>query len=308
MNRKVLTWIITACSLIVAGVHLLRPDLAIDAITITLFLVAVLPWLSPLFKAVELPGGVKVEFAELEKAQREAESAGILAAPTTPHKDEAASRLIPTDDPNLALAGLRIELERRLRKIAERHGVAGNSRGIGPLLRDLQERNLLSSEQSSILADLLPSLNAAVHGASVDPRASAWAVEVGPRLIAGLDLNDSIDMDSLIVSWRSADGASVAEVGEELSKAAIRSPREFLRVMSSSPKDFDHWLQKLQHHTFTLVQSRNDLEDELYEAYYERLRIRLVETMKQFAHDPKYGEIAKRIVESVETVAIRKIL
>ncbi len=148
MNRKILAWFISGSAVVAAGVHLVWPGKAIDAITVTLFLVAVLPWLSPLFKAVELPGGVKVEFTELEKAQREAKSAGILAAPVTPRNGEAASSLIPTDDPNLALAGLRIELERRLRKIAERHGIAANRRGMGILLRDLQARNLLSGEQS----------------------------------------------------------------------------------------------------------------------------------------------------------------
>src|SRR5574337_797154 len=82
MNRKILAWLIRG-AVIPAGVHLAWPGIAIDAITVTLFLVAVIPWLGPLFRAVELPGGVKVEFAELEKAQREAESAGILATPVT---------------------------------------------------------------------------------------------------------------------------------------------------------------------------------------------------------------------------------
>jgi hypothetical protein len=156
MNRKILTWLITGGAVIAAGVHLVWPDIGIDAITITLLLVATVPWLAPLFKAVELPGGVKVEFAELEKAQREAESAGILATPRTHREREVGSRLIPTDDPNLALAGIRIELERRLRKIAERNGVSANRRGAGVLIRDLQVRNILSREQSSILEDLLP--------------------------------------------------------------------------------------------------------------------------------------------------------
>lgn len=307
MNRKILAWLISGGAAIAAGVHLAWPGIAIDAITFTLFLVAVIPWLGPLFKAVELPGGVKVEFAELEKAQREAESAGILATPATHRDGKAGSQLLPIDDPNLALAGLRIELERRLRKVAERHGIVANRHGVGVLLRDLQSHNLLSREQSSILADLLPSLNAAVHGARVDPRASAWAVEVGPRLLAGLDLPESIDIDSLITNWRAADGAAVVEVGEQLSKAAIRSPREFLRVMSGSPEEFDRWLKQLQHHTFTVFQSRNDLDDELYGAYYERLRLRLLETMRTFSRDPTYGTIAERIVDAVAGMTVRTI-
>lgn len=153
----------------------------------------------------------------------------------------------------------------------------------------------------------MPSLNAAVHGARVDPRASAWAIEVGPRLLAELDLHDSTDIDSLITSWQTADGAAVLEVGEELSKAAIRSPREFLRVMSENPEDFDRWLKQLQHHTFTVFQSRNKLDDELYGAYYERLRLRLLETMRTFSRDPTYGTIAQRIAETTAGVTVRTI-
>jgi hypothetical protein len=144
MNRRILAWAITAVAIVGAGIHLVWPSIAIDAITVTLLLVSVLPWLAPLFKTVELPGGVKVEFAELEKAQRDAQSAGILAGPSTDRQVEAFPHLIQTDDPNLALAGLRIELERRLSKIAERNGIPAKQRGVSLLIRDLQAHNLLT--------------------------------------------------------------------------------------------------------------------------------------------------------------------
>lgn len=305
MNRKVLAWSITATAVVGAGIHLVWPSIAIDAITVTLLLVSVLPWLAPLFKTIELPGGVKVEFAELEKAQRDAQSAGILAGPSTDRQTEAFPHLIQTDDPNLALAGLRIELERRLRKIAERNGIPAKQRGVSLLMRDLQTRDLLTREQSSIIADLLPSLNAAVHGARVDQRASAWAAEVGPQLLDGLEIREFVDVDSLLSSWRAADGAAVTELGEELSKAAIRSPREFLRTMSSAPDEFERWLKNLPYHTFTVYQARNDLDEELYGAYYEKLRLRLLETMKTYSPDPAYGAIAQRIADAVDAIAIR---
>lgn len=307
MKRRILAWSVTVIAIVAVCVHLIWPSMAIDAITVTLLLVSVLPWLAPLFKAIELPGGVKVEFAELEKAQRDAQSAGILAGPSSPRKIIDFPLLIQTDDPNLALAGLRIELERRLRKIAEQNGISARQRGVGLLMRDLQARNLLTREQSSILADLMPSLNAAVHGAQVDPRASAWASEVGPQLLAGLEMRESIDVESLLARWRSADGADVAATGEELSKAAIRSPREFLRVMNSAPVELERWLAKLQYHTFTIYQSRNDLDDDLYGAYYEKLRLRLLESMKTFSNDPTYGALAQRILDTVNMIAIRTI-
>jgi hypothetical protein len=38
---------------------------------LTLLIVATVPWLAPLFKSLELPGGWKVEFQELRKAAQE---------------------------------------------------------------------------------------------------------------------------------------------------------------------------------------------------------------------------------------------
>jgi hypothetical protein len=43
------------------------PDLKIDAITITLLFIALVPWLSPLFKSLEFPGGWKIEFKEMKE-------------------------------------------------------------------------------------------------------------------------------------------------------------------------------------------------------------------------------------------------
>ena len=81
--RTFLQVCITIFSIAIAAVHLLWPTAAIDGITLTLILVAVLPWVAPLFKSVELPGGVKVEFQELEKARERADKAGLLVKPQT---------------------------------------------------------------------------------------------------------------------------------------------------------------------------------------------------------------------------------
>ena len=55
------------------------------------------------------------------------------------------------------------------------------------LLSQLSEKSILSNEERSVLADLSGLLNSAVHGAEVDARAAQWAVEVGPRLLRGLE-------------------------------------------------------------------------------------------------------------------------
>ena len=101
-------------------------------------------------------------------------------------KKEFSFQLVAEEDPKLALAGLRIEIEQRLTEIAESNGLAVEKLGIGRLLRLLGEKNLLSQEQRSVMADMVNLLNSAVHGGEIDNRAAEWALEVGPRLLTAL--------------------------------------------------------------------------------------------------------------------------
>ncbi len=153
----------------------------------TLLVIAVLPWLAPIFKSLEFPGGWKVEFQELQKAAERAEKAGLLAAQAVPPATEFVFQQLAESDANLALAGLRIEIEKRLNSLAEKHGIESRSRGLGQLLRALTQKQALSPEASATLADMTGLLNSAVHGASVDPRATNWAMSVGPRVLKALD-------------------------------------------------------------------------------------------------------------------------
>lgn len=186
LNR--LRQFVTLGALAFAFVHLIWPTLTIDLITLILFVVAIIPWLAPIFKSIEFPGGWKIEFQELQKAAQRAEQAGLLSPPpqSTAVADYTFQR-VAEQDPNLALAGLRIEIEKRLVALAEKHGIEARSRGVGQLLRLLSDRGVLGQQERSVLADLTALLNSAVHGATVDRRATEWAIEVGPRLLRALD-------------------------------------------------------------------------------------------------------------------------
>jgi len=101
-NRSLLlSALISTTALIVAAVHLLWPAVRIDAITLGLLVLAVVPWLGPLFKSIQLPGGWKFEFQELkrevtEKRQEVAALAGrveqmerlVFTGKTTPRFQE----------------------------------------------------------------------------------------------------------------------------------------------------------------------------------------------------------------------------
>jgi hypothetical protein len=96
-----------------------------------------------------------------------------MAAMPTPSA-EAPAEAVPeptwatVDDPNLALAGWRIDLEQTLRDLAEHYGIQERRAGVGQLLRLLSQREVLNPGAIPRLEDLLSLANQAVHGAQVD--------------------------------------------------------------------------------------------------------------------------------------------
>lgn len=186
-SHRGLKLVVSAVALVVAAVHVWLPELAIDAITVALLVCAALPWLAPLVKSVELPGGVKVELAEVKAVAVRAEEAGLISSNPTRQAPEHSFQLVAEKDPNLALAGLRIEIERRLVRLGELHGIRAKYKGIGQLLRALDGLGVLTPMQTSVLADLTGLLNSAVHGAQVSSEAASQAFDIAPELLGSLD-------------------------------------------------------------------------------------------------------------------------
>ena len=165
-----------------------------DAITIILIMLAFLPWLLEIIKSVEFPGGVKVELRKLHEISEKAEKAGLLESGgllgktiTNAKAPKYSFQLVASEDPKLALAGLRIEIEKRLKDIAEKHQVPSLNKGVKQLLIVLADNGCLSAEERSVLADLISLLNNAVHAADVDTNAAQWALDIGPRILRSLD-------------------------------------------------------------------------------------------------------------------------
>lgn len=179
--------VVTLGALTIALVHIVWPSLAIDAITFGLLLIAVLPWLAPLVKSLELPGGWKIELQEMKDATYKAKDAGLLSPASETPSVSHSFQLVAESDPNLALAGLRIEIERRLVTLCEKHQIQVRSRSVGQMLRALDQKGVLTPEQRSALHDLTGLLNSAVHGAKVDTRTAAWAMEIAPDLLESLN-------------------------------------------------------------------------------------------------------------------------
>lgn len=188
MKLGLLQSFVTTGALVIAIVHTVRPDLSIDGITLAFIIVAILPWSGTIFKSLEFPGGWKIEYQDLQNATEKVDKAGLLPASIQGSSQPHSFQIIADQDPNLALAGLRIEIEKRLLDLADANAVSVQPRAsVSSLLRLLAAKNILSTEESSVLADMIGLLNSAVHGATVDAKAADWALEVGPRLLQGLD-------------------------------------------------------------------------------------------------------------------------
>ncbi len=88
------------------------------------------------------------------------------------------------EDRNLALAKLRIDLEKELRRIAysKRLSVSAD-REVGRLLRRLEEERLLDPEIVTALKDVLPACNQAVHGAEVTSETAQAVLSIGEQIL-----------------------------------------------------------------------------------------------------------------------------
>jgi hypothetical protein len=63
VNLQWISLAISGAALVLLVLHVLFPNLGIDATATGLLVLAALPWLLPFVKTFELPGGTKIEVA-----------------------------------------------------------------------------------------------------------------------------------------------------------------------------------------------------------------------------------------------------
>ena len=185
MQQVPLRVTITVAATVLGVAQISLPDLKIDSITVGLFVLAILPWLAALIQRAKLPGGWEITF-------RDVQDAGRRAAPAKGGDDRAKPSLpfsvleVADLDANLALVYLRIEIEQRLRIIAERAEL--NSTGsLARLFRDLRRSRIIDDAAFSGLEELIHAGNQAAHGAQVEPSVRDSVLQLAPSIINALD-------------------------------------------------------------------------------------------------------------------------
>ena len=97
IHHKPLRTTVTVVAAAFIAAHLKWPALPIDSIVLGLLAVGLLPWLQPIFKSIELPGGFKAELADREQdtadapPATDAPSIATPAAGNAPFSAEAAA-------------------------------------------------------------------------------------------------------------------------------------------------------------------------------------------------------------------------
>jgi hypothetical protein len=111
----------------------------------------------------------------------------------------SAKKLLDSD-PTLALAALRIEIERTLRTAAWRLQITENEKAPLPtILGMIIKRNVLDVDQTQALQKILKMCNAAVHGAVVEKNEAEDIISLADQLnrtiAVGYSINFSLNSD-----------------------------------------------------------------------------------------------------------------
>ncbi len=184
-----------SASILFIGIFLLRilkPELNIDSISVMLIVLALVPWFIQYIKSLEINGLGKVELItedQKQAIQKNADEAGIL---TGTKENEISNNYtfynLRYEDPKLALAGLRIELESTLIKLVEKNSLDGQRFGLNKMTNILSKNNIITSGESSLIYDISSVLNRAVHSqlGEYNSETFDWVFDVGLKLLDSL--------------------------------------------------------------------------------------------------------------------------
>jgi hypothetical protein len=207
MNAKLLRVVASVVPFMFAIGHLLFPAVTIDVTTISLLVLSLVPWILPLVKSLELPGGFEIQLKDVKNStdklmephpgsdvklknvegSMHAKAAAHPGADVTSKDPISTIRRVAGTDPTLALVGLRIAIEETVIAISENLGMETNKVPLYRLLNELQARKVLTPSTLNGLLELIALGNQAAHGARVSNEAADWVLDVGPAILSSLE-------------------------------------------------------------------------------------------------------------------------
>jgi hypothetical protein len=317
MNEKrIIQILISTLGLAIIVIHIAFPDLKIDGITVFLIAIVILPWLAPVFKSFELPGGLKVEYHDFEKATKKLKDSGLiqntfdssnLTSDDIQHSKYSFLNVVDIDS-KLALSGLRMEIESRLKDLAVHNSISVDRIGINQIAKKLKENGILNKNETEAILEVLPILNSASHGNDVDKNTHKWAIQIGPQILDSLEARKGKqDLPDLIKAFKNRDGAQFIEIGHELSIHLIKSTKFFFEVMESETQVFSDWLDELETSTFTVFAAKDEIDEELEYAKHLKLKELMTEKVQDFIKNNERNKNAESVLARLKEIKIRSI-
>ena len=166
-------------------------------------MLAALPWLLPYVKDLEIPGVIKISLPDTKAATDKLKQgliikakptqikikthpATITATPAKPSDQEVLDqtfeslRRISDTEPNLALVGFRIEIEKRIIRLADMFEIKSERIGLSRLVRELVRKEIISKAAGSGLTELIALGNQGSTWRGRDKRRGRLGFRCGP--------------------------------------------------------------------------------------------------------------------------------
>ncbi|EAD3022340.1 hypothetical protein D8T66_03025 [Listeria monocytogenes] len=176
------------------SIRLWKSEIKIDSLSVILVVLAMAPWLIQYIKSLEINGIGKVDLItkdQKDAIEKNAEEIGITSNSNEEIKNDYSFYNLRYEDPKLALAGLRIELESTLTKLMRVNNLQNNSSfsGVSKMTHILSKNEIISNGEYVLIRDITGILNSAVHGQldNYDSQNFDWVFSIGLKLLASLN-------------------------------------------------------------------------------------------------------------------------
>ena len=233
--------VVTASALIVAGIHIWVPSITVDAITLALFVVTLVPWLQPIFKTIKLPGGFELTLQELKQEVKNATG----AAQSAERKADLAVSGLTTVATGQRELGVERGPEERLTKLAETYEEIRNNQTAGPTRTQAMTdvvRKMIELAASLPNFDVASRLRSTAKGQRLAAYAYLYA-KPNPTLLAELVLSVTTLEDKPFGQYwgLQAIGLNVGDVGAKSIPDSVA--RDLIaystRVPSGTDRDYE---------------------------------------------------------------------
>ena len=215
INRWAILIIITGIALII--IHGLWSDyFKIDYFTIIILVILCIPYFSQFLKKAKVAGAEfefrgeientkKVVKESIEKSKSKGE---VKPLPFETFNMSTAKEIVDSDH-ILALASLRIEIEKKLRLAAKFFKLGSTKSNLSEIIDVLMSSGILTSEKVSALRKIIDMCNKAIHGYDITKREAKDIVNLMEELNQNFSIgysisfcpNENFDKQGLICEW-----------------------------------------------------------------------------------------------------------